>query len=136
MAVYGKMIKKLDVYKRQVMTEFCNFKCAGKNLKTRSMILPALSIIALCLQRLSLIHIQMCIRDSMKEGSCLFHGKKQNWQEGRSSLHTALRETVIRLSLIHIYAPYNGSWHLQKWYSHCMHQRTAFPVLHVLFHLC
>ena len=32
----------------------------------------------------------------MKEGSCLFHGKKQNWQEGRSSLHTALRETVIR----------------------------------------
>jgi len=32
----------------------------------------------------------------MKAGSCLFLGKKQNWQEGRSSLHTALRETVIR----------------------------------------
>ena len=31
----------------------------------------------------------------MKAGSCLFLGKKQNWQEGRSSLHTALRETVI-----------------------------------------
>ena len=32
----------------------------------------------------------------MKAGSCLFLGKKQNWQEGRSSLHTALQEAAIR----------------------------------------
>lgn len=30
-----------------VITAFCNFKCAGKNLKLLSMILPALSTIAL-----------------------------------------------------------------------------------------